>query len=75
MWEVLTVDSDPFVKVLSLGQHDGQAQVARAQRGRGVPHQVILVRALGDVLLRLERLVRTATTVETTNIFYHNMQC
>ena len=53
---VLTVDGDPLVEVLSLRQHDGLAQVPTAQRGLGVLQQLILVRALGDVLLGLEGL-------------------
>lgn len=55
--EVHGVHGHPFVQVLSVWQHDGQPQVARAQRGGCVLHQVILVRSLGDVLLRLEGLV------------------
>ena len=60
---MLTVDGDPLVEVLPLRQHDGEAQVAGAQRGRRVPHQVVLVRAFGDVLLRLKCLVGTTPTV------------
>lgn len=52
----LTVDCNPLVEILSLGQHDGLSQVAAAQRCLGVFQQLILVRALWDVLLRLEGL-------------------
>lgn len=54
---MLTIDGNPLVEVLTLRQHDGEAQVAGAQRGRRVPHQVVLVGALGDVFLRLECLI------------------
>lgn len=54
---MLTVDGHPLIEVLALRQHDSKAQIAGAQRGRRVPHQVVLVRALGDVLFRLECLV------------------
>lgn len=59
---MLTVDCDPLIEVLSLGQHDGEAQVAGAQRGRCVPHQIVLVCAFGDVFLGFERLVRSTAT-------------
>lgn len=58
--EVNGVDGHPLVDVLALGQHDGQPEVARAQCGRRLTHQVVLVGALRDVLLGLKRLVRAA---------------
>ena len=57
---VLTIHSHPFIEVLPLGKLDRQPEIPRAQGGRRVLHQVILVRALGDVLLRFERLVGAA---------------
>ena len=59
---MLTVDGDPLVKVLPLRQHDGLPQVPAAQRGLGVFQQLVLVRALWDVLLGLEGFGRATAT-------------
>lgn len=66
----LTVDGNPFVEVLPLGQHDRQAEVARAQSGCRMPHQVVLVGAFWDVLLWLEGLIRPTSTVTSQQQSY-----
>lgn len=53
---MLTVHGHPFVEVFSIWEHDSHAQVAAAQRCLGMLQQLILVGALRNVLLRLERL-------------------
>ena len=72
-----TVDGEPLVQVLALGQYDGVAQVAASQsglcilfelhemkgggsartQGRARRRYLVLLGALANVLLRLERLV------------------
>lgn len=58
----LTVDSNPLVEVLPLGQHHGLPQVAAAQRGLGVFEELILVGSFRNVLLWLECFRRAAPT-------------
>lgn len=53
---VLTVYCDPFIEVFSIWEHDSHAQVATAQCCFGMFQQLILVRALRNVLLWLESL-------------------
>lgn len=55
----LTVHCYPLIDVLALRQLHGVPEVARPQRRRRMLHQVILMCSLGDVLLRLEGLVRS----------------
>lgn len=59
-----TVDSNPLVLVLSIGEHHSQSKVARSQGGCCMFHQIILMSTLRNVLLGLERLRRTAPTVK-----------
>ena len=54
---VLTVDSEPLVEVFSFRECDSQSEVSTSQRGLSILLQMILLRPLRDVLLRLERLV------------------
>lgn len=57
----LTVDGDPFVDVFSLGQLHRVPEIARSQRRGRMLHQVVLMRALRDVLFWLEGLVAAIT--------------
>lgn len=59
----LTVNCHPLVGILAIGQCNGVSQVSGAERGRRMFHQVILVCALGDVLLRFECLTGPTRTV------------
>lgn len=69
---LLTVDSNPLIEILSFRQHDGLPQVSTSQSCFGMFEQLILVRALWDVLLRLKSL-RWATATENKNkVFFEN---
>jgi len=63
--EVHGVDGDPLVDVLTVRQHHGGTEVAGAECGVGVLHQVLLVRTFGDILLGLEGLRGPGSEQET----------
>lgn len=60
----LTVDSNPFIEILSLWQHDSLSQVPAAQCCLGMLQQLILVGSFWDVFLRLEGLRWATATAE-----------
>ncbi len=60
---MLTVDCDPLIQVFTLRQHDSHAQVSTSQRSLGMFQQLVLMRALRDILLGLERPRRAVSTV------------
>lgn len=64
----LTVNCDPFVQVFPLRQHDGHAQIAAPERGFGMFQQLVLVRALWNVLLWFEGFGRATTTAKRKEI-------
>jgi len=56
--EVDGVDGDPLVDVFAVREHNGGAEIAWAEGGVSVLHQVLLVGTLGYILLGLEGLCR-----------------
>lgn len=64
----LTVNCDPFVQVFPLRKHDGHAEIAAPERGFGMFQQLVLVRALWNVLLWFEGFGRATTAAKGKEI-------